>query len=71
MRRLLNDDEGIQKAMSALFGETAMDHTAAIVEKYLPVRTSEAFQYLMEDMGMRKSDGGAIRTSLKVQVTED
>ena len=36
-----------------------------LVERYLPLRTEEALRWLMEDIGVRKSDGGAIRTTLK------
>lgn len=36
----------------------------------MPLRTEEALRWLMEDIGLRKSDAGAIRASLKSKAGE-
>ena len=41
-----------------------------LVHKYMPLRTEEALRWLMEDIGLRKSDAGAIRASLKSKAGE-
>ncbi len=42
-----------------------------LVKKYMPLRTEEALKWLMEDIGLRKSDGGAIRTILMCNVKQE
>ena len=41
-----------------------------LVERYMPVRTEDALRWLMDDIGLRKSDAGAIRAQLKQEVTQ-
>ena len=57
--------------VAARVDEAARQVSADLVKRYMPLRTEEALRWLMEDIGVRKSDAGAIRSQLREKAGSD